>query len=355
MQADDPAVDDRGDEVALHDVEHDREDGHDRRCPAACRSPRSRGTPGPVVISDPMYGMKPTKIARTASGSASGIPRMVMIRNWVAAPKSEMAPVPIMYPPSTSNARLPAASTCERRPGSTRSRKPRQNVSTVAHEVERQEHREEQRPRQRRPGWTGCRRSSRTIPTPNVWTSVTSGPRLPAEAVVRRRRRRPTAWSIIVRDGSGERDDRQPDDDDDRQEPAERRPALRPPDRGSSRGARARRERRQRRGKDDTEDEREDDDRDLDRRRDGHAEQADARRAAASSTGPDDRARSARAGCRRDRSLGSTPRTETTAPTMASAKATTGMATNRPIDPGDRRARRKRQEGDGGDGCGPSC
>ena len=50
----------------------------------------------PVVMSEPMYGMKPPNTARTASGSASGMPRMVMIRNWVAAPKIEMAPVPSM-------------------------------------------------------------------------------------------------------------------------------------------------------------------------------------------------------------------------------------------------------------------
>ena len=52
-----------------------------------------------------------------------------MISNCVAAPKSEMAPVPTMYPPSTLNARCPAASICDRRPGSTRSRKLRQYVA----------------------------------------------------------------------------------------------------------------------------------------------------------------------------------------------------------------------------------
>ena len=46
-----------------------------------------------------------------------------MISHCVAAPKSEMAPVPTMYPPSTLKARCPAAWMCDRRPGSTRSRK----------------------------------------------------------------------------------------------------------------------------------------------------------------------------------------------------------------------------------------
>ena len=50
----------------------------------------------PVVISDPMYGMNPPKTARMASGNASGMPRTAMIRNWVAAPKTEIAPVPSM-------------------------------------------------------------------------------------------------------------------------------------------------------------------------------------------------------------------------------------------------------------------
>ena len=39
-----------------------------------------------------MYGMKPPNTANTASGSASGMPRMVMIRNWVAAPKTDTRP-----------------------------------------------------------------------------------------------------------------------------------------------------------------------------------------------------------------------------------------------------------------------
>ena len=39
------------------------------------------------------------------------MPSTSMITSWLAAPTSEIAPVPIMYPPSTSNARLPAAST----------------------------------------------------------------------------------------------------------------------------------------------------------------------------------------------------------------------------------------------------
>ncbi len=44
----------------------------------------------------PMYGMNPPKNDSTANGSASGSPRTTMIRNWVAAPKIEIAPVPIM-------------------------------------------------------------------------------------------------------------------------------------------------------------------------------------------------------------------------------------------------------------------
>ena len=47
-------------------------------------------------MNDPMYGMNPPKNDSTASGSASGMPRMAMIRNWVAAPNTEMAPVPSM-------------------------------------------------------------------------------------------------------------------------------------------------------------------------------------------------------------------------------------------------------------------
>ena len=43
-----------------------------------------------------MYGMNPPNTARTASGRASGMPRMVMIRHCVAAPKIEIAPVPTM-------------------------------------------------------------------------------------------------------------------------------------------------------------------------------------------------------------------------------------------------------------------
>ena len=43
-----------------------------------------------------MYGMNPPKNESTASGSASGVPRIVMMTSWVAAPKREIAPVPIM-------------------------------------------------------------------------------------------------------------------------------------------------------------------------------------------------------------------------------------------------------------------
>ena len=43
-----------------------------------------------------MYGMNPPKNDRTARGRASGMPRINMIRNWVTAPNSEIAPVPIM-------------------------------------------------------------------------------------------------------------------------------------------------------------------------------------------------------------------------------------------------------------------
>ena len=43
-----------------------------------------------------------------------------MITNWLAAPTKEIAPVPIMYPPSTVNARLPAASTSGATSGRTR-------------------------------------------------------------------------------------------------------------------------------------------------------------------------------------------------------------------------------------------
>ena len=50
----------------------------------------------PVVMSEPIYGMNPPKTARIASGRAYGIPRIVMIRNCVAAPKIEIAPVPTM-------------------------------------------------------------------------------------------------------------------------------------------------------------------------------------------------------------------------------------------------------------------
>ncbi len=76
----------------------------------------------PVVIIEPMYGMKPPKNERTASGRAKGIPSIVMITNWDTAPKSEMALVPSMYPPSTAKARPPAAPIYDRRPGSKRSR-----------------------------------------------------------------------------------------------------------------------------------------------------------------------------------------------------------------------------------------
>ncbi len=44
----------------------------------------------------PMYGMNPAKSARTASGKARGSPRRVMMTHWLAAPKAEMAAVPIM-------------------------------------------------------------------------------------------------------------------------------------------------------------------------------------------------------------------------------------------------------------------
>ncbi len=50
----------------------------------------------PVVSRLPMYGMKPPKNDRTASGQASGIPSSAMTRNWLAAPTAEIAPVPIM-------------------------------------------------------------------------------------------------------------------------------------------------------------------------------------------------------------------------------------------------------------------
>ena len=43
-----------------------------------------------------MYGMNPPKNDSTARGSASGIPRIAMITNWLTAPKSAIAPVPIM-------------------------------------------------------------------------------------------------------------------------------------------------------------------------------------------------------------------------------------------------------------------
>ena len=50
----------------------------------------------PVVMNDPMYGMKPPKNESTARGRASGSPSTAMITNWVAAPKIEIAPVPTM-------------------------------------------------------------------------------------------------------------------------------------------------------------------------------------------------------------------------------------------------------------------
>jgi hypothetical protein len=49
-----------------------------------------------VVSRLPMYGMKPPKKDRMASGQASGMPRIAMMRNWLAAPTAEIAPVPIM-------------------------------------------------------------------------------------------------------------------------------------------------------------------------------------------------------------------------------------------------------------------
>ena len=64
--------------------------------------------------------MKHRKNDRTKIGSASGIPSTSMMTSWLVAPTSEIAPVPIMYPLSTSNARLPAASTSPAASGRTR-------------------------------------------------------------------------------------------------------------------------------------------------------------------------------------------------------------------------------------------
>ena len=50
----------------------------------------------PVETKPPMYGMKHRKKDRTKTGSASGIPRTTMMNSWLAAPTSEIAPVPIM-------------------------------------------------------------------------------------------------------------------------------------------------------------------------------------------------------------------------------------------------------------------
>ena len=52
-------------------------------------------------------------------------------------------------------------------------------------------------------------------------------------------------------------------------------------------------------------------------------------------------------GLRDGPAVGSTPRTETTAPAIASAKATTGIAAKRPTMPGDGRPGRQRDEDDG--------
>ena len=47
------------------------------------------------------------------------MPSSSMMTSWLVAPTSEMAPVPNMYPLSTSNARLPAASTAPAASGRT--------------------------------------------------------------------------------------------------------------------------------------------------------------------------------------------------------------------------------------------
>ena len=93
----------------------------------------------PVVMSDPMYGMNPPKNASTASGRASGIPRTIMIRNWVAAPKTEIAPRADHVAAEDAERATRRASTWVRRPGSRRPRNPPEAVA-VAQEVERQQH-----------------------------------------------------------------------------------------------------------------------------------------------------------------------------------------------------------------------
>ncbi len=50
----------------------------------------------PVEMKPPMYGMKHRKKESTNTGRANGRPRRTMIRNWLPAPTSEIAPVPIM-------------------------------------------------------------------------------------------------------------------------------------------------------------------------------------------------------------------------------------------------------------------
>ncbi len=49
-----------------------------------------------VASALPMYGMKPRKNDRIASGAANGSPSTTMIRNWVRAPNSDRTPVLIM-------------------------------------------------------------------------------------------------------------------------------------------------------------------------------------------------------------------------------------------------------------------
>ena len=217
-----------------------------------------------------------------------------MIRNCVAAPKIEMAPVPSMYPPSTLKARLPAASTYDRRPGSTRSRKPRQNVVAVAHEVVRQQDRQQQHDARARRADDSASAIVPTTPAPNVWTSVDQRPALPP-ALSSADPAPATAWPTRSLDWSRPattmvRPTMMVDHDVAPERRAQGRSTATP-------AAPLERcaERRERRRQDDAEHERHDHDRDLDGGRDDDGEQADRRRAGASSIGRAGRARSARA------------------------------------------------------------
>ncbi len=50
----------------------------------------------PVEMKPPMYGMKHRTNERTKTANANGIPSTSMMTSWLAAPTSEIRPVPTM-------------------------------------------------------------------------------------------------------------------------------------------------------------------------------------------------------------------------------------------------------------------